>query len=36
VNWYNTGRLHSAIGYVTPLEAEEVFYAKMNDLDKVA
>jgi len=36
VNWYNTKRLHSAIGYVSPLEAEEAFYANMNDLDKVA
>jgi len=36
VNWYNTERLHSAIGYITPQEAEETFYANMNDLDKVA
>lgn len=36
VNWYNTERLHSAIGYVTPLEAEEAFYENLNALDKVA
>ena len=33
---HNTERLHSAIGYVTPQEAEEAFYANMNNLDKVA
>tara|TARA_R110002073_G_scaffold138156_1_gene287344 strand:+ start:281 stop:607 length:327 start_codon:yes stop_codon:yes gene_type:complete len=27
---------HSAIGYVTPKEAEEAFYANLNSLDKVA
>jgi putative transposase len=36
VNWYNTERLHSAIGYITPQEAEEAFYENLNDLDKVA
>jgi len=36
VNWYNTERLHSAIDYATPQEAEEAFYANMNALDKVA
>ena len=36
VNWYNTERLHSAIEYTTPLEAEEAFYANLNALDKVA
>jgi hypothetical protein len=29
-------RLHNAIGYVTPLKAEEAFHANMNDPDKVA
>ncbi|MFT7523683.1 MAG: hypothetical protein ACI92A_001544, partial [Candidatus Paceibacteria bacterium] len=27
---------HSAIGYVTPQEAEEAFYANLSNLDKVA
>ncbi|MFT7593879.1 MAG: putative transposase [Paracoccaceae bacterium] len=36
VNWHNTERLHSAIGYITPQEAEEAFYANLNALDKVA
>ena len=36
VDWYNNTRLHSAIGYVTPQEAEEAFYANLNALDKVA
>ncbi len=36
VNWYNTERLHSAIGYITPQEAEEAFYANLNTFDKVA
>jgi len=36
VNWYNTKRIHSAIGYTTPTEAEEAFYANLNILDNVA
>jgi transposase InsO family protein len=36
VNWYNSERLHSAIGYITPKEAEEDFYANLNTFDKVA
>ena len=36
VSWYNTERLHSAIDYATPQEAEEAFHASMNALDKVA
>ncbi len=36
VSWYNTERLHSAIRYITPQEAEKAFYANMNSFDKVA
>ena len=36
VNWYNAERLHSAIDYVAPQEAEEAFYANLNTLDKAA
>ncbi len=30
VNWYNTKRLHSKIGYITPQEAEDQFYEALN------
>lgn len=36
VSWYNTERLHSAIGHKPPQEVEEQFYARMNTLEKVA
>jgi hypothetical protein len=36
VNWYNNTRLHSAIGYITPQEAQETFYASLNDDEKAA
>ncbi len=36
LDWYNTTRLHSAIGYVTPNEAEETFYARLNAAEKAA
>ena len=36
VNWYNTKRLHSKIGYITPQEAEENFYQALNAAEKAA
>ena len=36
VDWYNNRRLFGPIGYITPAEAEEAFYANLNTLDKVA
>ncbi len=36
VDWYNNTRLHSAIGYVTPHEAEKEFYATLNVVEKAA
>ena len=36
VDWFNNRRLLEPIGYITPTEAEEAFYANMNILDKVA
>ncbi len=36
VNWYNLESLHSAIGYATPQEAEEVFYENLNANEKAA
>ena len=36
VDWYNNTRLHSAIGYITPQEAEEAFYASLNVDEKAA
>lgn len=30
VHWYNTTRIHSAIGYITPTEAEEAFYENLK------
>ena len=36
VDWFNNRRLLEPIGYITPAEAEEAFYANMNVVDKVA
>ena len=36
VDRYNKTRLHSAIGYLTPNEAEEAFHASLNADEKAA
>ena len=36
VAWYNSDRLHSAIDYRTPNEAEDIFYANLNAKDQAA
>jgi transposase InsO family protein len=36
VDWYNTERLHSAIGYVTPQEAEDIFFKNLIADEKAA
>jgi transposase InsO family protein len=36
VSWYNTERLHSAIGHQTPQEMEDAFHATTNILEKAA
>ena len=36
VDWFNNCRLLEPIGYITPTEAEEAYYANLNALDKVA
>ena len=36
VHWFNTKRLHSAIGYITPNHAEDCFYANLDNTNKAA
>ena len=36
VSWYNTERLHSAIGHRPPREVEETFHEQMNTLENAA
>lgn len=30
VHWFNENRLHSSIGYLTPIEAENAYYREIN------
>ena len=32
VHWYNNDRLHSELGYLSPEEYEQIFYAPPNRL----
>lgn len=32
VSWFNTQRLHSAIGYIPPAEAEANYYRQLANL----
>lgn len=36
VDWYNKDRLHSAIGHITPAEAEEAYFENLNRYDIAA
>lgn len=36
VDWFNNRRLLDPIGYITPTEAQEAFYANIHTLDKAA
>ena len=36
VDWYNNRQLFGPIGYITPAEVADAFYANLNTLDKVA
>ena len=33
VSWFNTQRLHSAIGYIPPAEAEANYYRQLANLE---
>jgi len=32
INWYNTERLHSSLGYISPLEMEIKLRGKINEV----
>lgn len=36
VDWFNNRRLLDPIGYITPTEAQQAFYANIHTLDKAA
>ncbi len=36
VDWDNSQRLHSIIGYITPLKAEENYYENLKPMQKEA
>ena len=36
VSWYNTERLHSAIGHRPPQDVQDEFHAEMNALENAA
>jgi transposase InsO family protein len=36
VDWYNSSRIHSAIAYTTPNEAEETYYVNLSTLEMAA
>lgn len=35
-DWYNNQRVHSAIGYVPPVEHEQAFYDQLHQSGQVA
>lgn len=36
VHWFNAKRLHGAIGYATPNQAEDNFYTHLDSINKAA